>query len=103
MPMCQLSFCRSYYELDREGRSARDYDDQGCEGSHNRSPSTRGPGHVMSVNTICVYFLDGHMTKKSLPVPILHETPCITLELGLREVADPHMPVLERWWNLVLL
>jgi len=45
---------------------------------------------MMFVNTVRVYFLDGPMAKKSLPVPILHEMSHITIELGTGEVADPH-------------
>ena len=45
---------------------------------------------MMFVNTVRVYFLDGPMAKKSLPVPILHEMSHITIELGPGEVADPH-------------
>ena len=50
---------------------------------------------MMFVNTVHVYLLDSPMAQKSLPVPILHEMPCVAIELGPREVAEPHV----RYWN----
>ena len=84
----------SYYGPDRGGYSARDRDDKSCERSHYRSPATRGPGSVMFVNTVRVYYSGGRMAKKPLPVPILHEMHRSTLELGPGEEGRPPCPVI---------